>query len=420
MPYVLGALGVGYPEEHSGEGVWVSSMRASRYQDELRKSRGLSPEVLPEELQNRLIRLRKIQEAKAIDAILLYGSSWESAIIRYLVNYVSAYRGSESFLLVPREGEPVLFADQLWYLKHAAEMTGLRAVEPLSVKGVSMIIEERGLSKSIIGISSAGTPASYYLQLSDALPNAQLVDCGDALDELLLQKSDYDKRMIREAAKIADEGMRAALSACGRGKREYEVGLAAERVMVDLGAEVGASTVQPYVFVGSGSTIPANIRSYNYTARKFKSGDMFFIDLALCYKGYFADFCRTAVVGKPTTEQREVFEIVLHMHRELLRRMRPGLSGHQVYQIGLEIAREYGREKNINGFGFGHGIGVEVVEPPLFESKESRRIEAGQFYTIEPGIFLPGLALSDVEDVTYLHDDGPELVTRCDRSLHIS
>jgi Xaa-Pro aminopeptidase len=395
-------------------------MRSAQYQDELRKSRGLSPEVPPEELQNRLRRLRKIQESKGIDAILLYGSSWQSAIIRYLVNYVSAYRGSESFLLIPREGEPVLFVDQPWYLKHAAEMTGLRFVESLSIKGISETIKGKGLSKSTMGLLNAGMPAAYYLQLHDAMPYAHLVDCGDALDELLLQKSEYDKRVIREAAKIADEGMRTALCACGRGKREYEVGLAAERTMVDLGAEVGASTVQPYVFVGSGSTIPANIRSYNYTARKFTRGDMFFIDLSLCYKGYFADFCRTAVIGKPTTDQREVYEIVMHMHRELLRRMRPGLSGREVCRIGIEIAREHGRESNINGFGFGHGIGVQIVEPPLFDSKESRRIESGQFYTIEPGIFLPGIALSDIEDVTYLHCDGPELVTRCDRSLHVA
>jgi Xaa-Pro aminopeptidase len=144
-----------------------------------------------------------------------------------------------------------------------------------SINTLASVFDEKGLKGRTIGLSQSDTPAVYYLLLKFAFPNAKIVDSENALDKLTANKSNYDKEMIRKTAAIVDSGMRAAISTCAEGRREYEVGLEAEKAMVDCGAEVGASTVYPYVFVGSGTTIMANIRSYNYTAKKLEKGEMF-------------------------------------------------------------------------------------------------------------------------------------------------
>jgi Xaa-Pro aminopeptidase len=151
-------------------------------------------------------------------------------------------------------------------------------------------------------------------------------------------------------------------------------------------------------------------------------GDMFFIDLSVCLRGYYIDFCRTVVIGEPTPDQQTVFNGVMACHAYVKERLRPGLTGAEVFELGLashtETTPQY--KDVINWVWLGHGTGLIISEPPFFTQGESRTIKENSFVNIEPGLFVPGVGNSSIEDTLFVTGDGASFVTECPRELHVA
>ena len=73
----------------------------------------------------------------------------------------------------------------------------------------------------------------------------------------------------------------------------------------------------------------------------------------------------------------------------------------------------------MNFVWFGHGTGLIISEPPFFTPGEERKLQPNTFVNIEPGVFVPGVGNSSIEDMLFLSDSGVELVTQCPRGLHV-
>jgi Xaa-Pro aminopeptidase len=253
------------------------------------------------------------------------------------------------------------------------------------------------------------------------MPQAKIEDCMDLLWSLIEEKSPYDTKMIKRTAKIADMTMETALNQCREGRPEYEIGIAAQKVAAANGAEVGTgTTVRTHLYIASGSETLANLRPYSYTAKKLKRGEMFIIDLSVHYNGYYTDFCRTVCVGKPSKEQRGLFDVVEETHYTLFDSLKPGTTGAELWEIAYNIAKRYGREDRMN-IWMGHGTGIVISEPPFLYKSDKRPLRKGTFVNIEPGIFLPEtIGSASLEDATFIGAKGASWVTKCERGLHIA
>lgn len=400
--------------------------------DEERKSKGLTPVIPKSEIDARIKRCKKLMKEQGFDALLVYGSAFEPSWVRYLANLVHAFALAQSYLLVPIDHDPILLVDQKFYIPSAKEMTRLKDVRVYpyiefptqfddNVRLFRDIFKELGLRSSTVGINTLDMPVTNYQALERALPDAKVKDCMDLMWKLIEDKSPYDQRMIRKTAKIADMKMETALEECEEGKPEYEVGLAAEKVAVANGAEFGnGATVRTHLYIASGSGVLANVRPYKYTAKKLKRGEMFFIDLSVCFNGYYTDFCRTVCVGKPSKKQKELFEFVEQTHYALFDKLKPGTTGAELWDLAYDMAKKKGYEDRIN-IWMGHGTGIVISEPPFLVKYDERPLRKGTFVNIEPGAFFPEtIGSSSLEDATFVGAKRASWVTKCERGLHIA
>lgn len=405
-------------------------MKTTTLQLETRKAKGLAPQAPRAEFTNRLKRCRKLMKTHGFDGLLVYGSPFEPSWIRYLANVIHPFILSQSYFVLPRKGEPVLLIDFPVFFPSVKQMTWVKDIRTYSyvefstqyednVKLFRDLLKELKLNKGRIGLCMLDMPATHYKALTKAAPKAAFEDATAMLWELIEDKSPFDCTMIRKAAWIADRTMETVIGKSAAGRTEYEIGLAAEATALSHGAEFGTgSTVRTHLYMNTGSEILSNFRPYKYTGRKLKKGDLFCVDLSVCYNGYYADFCRTICVGKPTPKQQRLFDTVEEIHFALFESLKPGVRGGDLWDLGCKIAHRAGY-RNLNAW-FGHGTGLIISEPPFLAAGETRTIKAGTFVNIEPGIFLPKTVGSvDIEDATFITAKGAEWVTKCDRSLHI-
>jgi Xaa-Pro aminopeptidase len=404
------------------------------HEAELTKSRGVAPTVPESELTDRLERLRELIAAERLDGILVFGAPQEPTWLRYLANYVYPFVIAEGFLLVTRDREPILMIDRDWYLPQAHEMSPFEDIRVLPyvefpwqfgtlVDDLNRALVDAGVADGRLGICEMDMPSLYARALGAADAHVETVDATGVLNKLIEAKSEYDQEMVRRSASIGDATMWEAMRTCGEGVAEYEVGIAAERVAAARGAEQGSgTTTRTHIYVASSSELISNVRPFRYTGRRLERGDMFFIDLSVCYRGYYTDFCRTIVIGEPSAEQRGIYDTVRACHQYMLDTLKPGMSGAEIFDLSMIPVTERTPEHadKVNFVWAGHGTGLIISEPPFFTPGEERRIQANTFINIEPGLFVPGVGNSSIEDMLFVSDDGVRLVTECPRDLHVA
>ncbi len=407
---------------------------SSPYDDELRKAKGLTPPVPVEEHRRRVLRTQQAMERHGFDALFIYGTaSPQPDWVRYLVNFVHPYLFTGSFVALSRQGEPVLLIDREWNLPNAREMSWVEDVRwyPYGAfrwqfdevaRVFARVGADLGLRpKARIGVLELETPALYARALQQAFPDAELAECRNVWGDLVRTPTAYDLAMMRRTAVVADAGMRAALDACGEGVPEYEVGLASMRAMAALGAEfLHGGATSTHVNIGAGSAVISNVRPHLFTGKRLERGEMFWLDLSAMYSGYYVDFDRTAVIGPPSPEQRRLYDVCREIYDALKAALRPGVTGGELFRVGQAVAERHGLGKAVNHVYLGHATGITTNERPFLVEGETQPVPAGSLINLEPGIFVPGVGSTSLEDTFLVRDDGVESLTQCDRALHIA
>ncbi len=401
--------------------------------EELRKAKGLTPTVPVAELRRRVVRTQQAMERRGFDALFIYGTpSPQPDWVRYLVNFVHPYLFTGSFAVLARQGEPILLIDREWNLPNAREMSWVEDVRwyPYGafrwqvdevVRTFARVAADLGLGpRARVGILELEMPALYREALAKAIPGAELVECREVWGDLVRTPTEYDLAMMRRTAAVADAGMRAALEACRDGVPEYEVGLASMRAMAALGAEfLHGGATSTHVNIGSGSTVISNVRPFLFTAKRLARGEMFWLDLSASYAGYYVDFDRTAVIGQPSDGQRRLYDVCREIYEALRAALRPGIMGGDLFRIGQQVAERHGLGKAVNHVYLGHATGITTNERPFLVEGETQPVTEGCLINLEPGIFVPGVGGTSLEDTFLVRADGVESLTQCERALHI-
>lgn len=398
--------------------------------DEVRMALGFSPAVPAAEAQGRLARARDFTRARGLEAVLHFGNARYPDPVRYLANYVHPFGAATSFLLVQADGDPVLAIDRWWDLETAREMSwvrDVRAFTPVSVdEGRTQaffreLFLEQKLETARIGICETDMPAVYRRVIHEALPTGSFTNGRGVWQDLVAHPTGFDVEMVRETAVIADEAMKAVLTACRPGQTEHQAALEGYRVVAEMGGEFlhncGTST---HINIGSSSQIRGNVRSFLHTGRRLQRGDMFWVDMTVYYRGYSIDFDRTVSVGPPSAEQREVYQVCRAAYDALREALRAGRTGEEIYEAGMAVTRDTPFAEKINFVWLGHATGLAAAEAPFLAHAEKRRVVRGQLMNIEPGIFVPGIASSSLEDCFLVSEGLAEPLTRCSLDLHIS
>ena len=255
-------------------------------------------------------------------------------------------------------------------------------------------------------------PAMHALGIHWAVPGSELTLAGEIIGEL---------RMRKEPAEIAElTGVGAAIDRVQARIGEW---LRAGRTEAEVAADIAAAMVQEghteadFVIVGSG--VNGASPHHEASAKVIEPGDPVVIDIGGPNPaGYYSDCTRTYRVagdgGDPEFEA--VYEIVRQAQQAGIDAVRPGVSAEAVDQASRSVIEAA-------GYGpyfitrTGHGIGLEVHEHPYLVSGNTRPLEVGMTFSIEPGIYLPGRFGVRIEDIVVVGPDGAVLMNNATKAL---
>lgn len=233
-----------------------------------------------------------------------------------------------------------------------------------------------------------------------AQPPHEFLELGHLLDEMRLFKDREELKLMQRAADISIEAHRAAMRAAKPGIHEYELQAELERVFRAHDAEPAYGSI-----VGAGAN--ACVLHYRANNAQAKDGALVLIDAGAEYRGYAADITRTFPAnGRFTKEQRALHDLVGQAQRAALAQARPGVpyeAGHVaavetltegLLRLGLlkgslERNLAEGHYKRYYRHKTGHWLGLDVHDVGEYRlDGESRLLEAGMVFTIEPGLYI--------------------------------
>jgi Xaa-Pro aminopeptidase len=228
-------------------------------------------------------------------------------------------------------------------------------------------------------------------------------------------KDQAEIKIIAKAAKILDklyeiceEELKAGLS-----ERDLQASLIYEAMKMGANPTSYKSTLNPLIVAGGpNSALP----HAEVTDRKFRKGDMIVIDLTLRHAGYIADATRTFVLDSATTEMKKVYGIVQDSQKVGLDVAKAGMTCGQVDATCRNSIAERGYEK-LFIHSTGHGIGLDVHEPPWLKIKNDEELRANMAVTVEPGIYIENKFGVRIEDSIIVNKDKPDVLNRFTKDL---
>jgi Xaa-Pro aminopeptidase len=372
------------------------------------------------------LRHRKLQAemaARSLDAVLVtakenvvYFSGLET------VGWDSKHRPLG--LVVPADGEPVLVIPES--LAFVAEATSWvrdvrlwggfkRSGIPRDpVVAIADAIKDLGFRSGRLGLELGyGTRIAMsqadYIQLASLLDGAQLVDNAEAIWALRMIKSPAEIEVMREVCAHTCEAFRVGFEAMRGGMTERELaGI--------IFAEMASRTNFRPGFVGIRSgTLKYGMMNVPPFDKALEPGDLVVVDGGAIVKDYWGDMMRMASIGEPSPEQRRFFDVDLEAQRAGMRAVRPGAPVSAPCQAALDVINDAGLGEHVPSLErVGHGLGLEVHEPPSLGLGGTALIEPGMVLTVEP-IFsdLPDYAIGNfaMEQILLVTETGTELLT---------
>jgi Xaa-Pro aminopeptidase len=246
-----------------------------------------------------------------------------------------------------------------------------------------------------LGFDDASVTVKQHTRMQELLPEDwQLVPCGGLVGALREVKDAHEQQRIRAAAQLADAALRELLAEGIVGRSERAVAIELELRMRRLGAQ--EPSFPTIVAAGAHSALPhAQPREV-----AIPRDTLVTIDWGATLDGYCSDCTRTFATGAGLgAQEHEVYERVLQAHLAALRALRAGPSGRELDAVARELIEAAGYGERF-GHGLGHGVGLEVHEPPrLSRTAGEQPLQAGSVVTIEPGVYIPGRFGVRIEDL---------------------
>ncbi len=264
---------------------------------------------------------------------------------------------------------------------------------------VKFVIEKVGTNASLC---TDCTDVSTYQRLSKYV---KLIDVSKDLLNLRSVKRRDEIELIRHALSITEECLNRVMESLTVGLKELEVVGLIEGLMRSLGADGPAfSTI---VASGSNTSYPHAVP----TTKELSKGDIVIIDLGASYGNYSSDTTRTLTIGSASEDVRKVIEAVKEALLTATDYVRDGVEAKEVDAKAREVLRRYGLDSYFI-HGLGHGVGIEVHEPPYLSPSSSDVLKEGMVVTIEPGVYIPGKLGVRIENMVLVKKSGCEVLNK--------
>lgn len=335
----------------------------------------------------------------------------DAVVVTSLPNlrYLTGFTGSNGVLLLTPER--ALFITDPRYGLQAAQQTTCKIMVArgnLMEKVATRVARARKL-----GFEDGRMNVQAHQLLQEKLPlGASLEPLGTLLEELRMVKSAAEIDAIRQSVAANSEAFDRGLRKARPGIREADLALELDFAMRKLGAERPA--FDTIVASGLRSALPHAQPGPEVLC----ANQLVLIDMGASLNGYASDMTRMAHFGAPPARIRRMYDAVLEAQQAAIDAVRPGVTAASVDRAARRTLRRFDLD-GVFIHSTGHGLGLEIHEPPRLGRKEKTRLEAGMVITIEPGAYVEGLGGIRIEDTVLVTARGSEVLTPTSKELMV-
>jgi Xaa-Pro aminopeptidase len=328
-------------------------------------------------LEGRLAKLRQAMAEREIDALLLTESD--------NVGYVSGFTGSTAYVLLTPE-EAVLITDPRYTLRARAECPQFTLVTAAGSGGYPQALTQTLIDRPLLrrlGFEAQRVTVAQWEQLKKDTPEGlEWVPTQGIVEGLRMVKDAEEIAAIRDAITVAETAWEQVKPLLKPGLREREFALELDFAMRRAGADgVAFETI---VASGAFGAHP----HHRAGERPLAPGDFITVDWGAALNGYVSDITRTVGLAPVSSEQRELYEIVLEAQRRAIAALRPGRSGKEIDAVARDFLTEQGYGEEF-GHSLGHSIGRQVHDGPALSVRSDNVIlQPGMVVTVDTGIYI--------------------------------
>ena len=357
--------------------------------------------------EERLAALRAVLDERELDAVLLSRTAHK----RYFSGFrlgdaegpTSGYSGT---LLVTRDRRRIL-ADSRYTEQASIEAPDWELVPTTGAMATDLpaLLLEDGIAR--LGLEAGSVTHADWAALAAAAPGTELHDVDAELMPLRLRKTSDEIDAITRACALTDRCFEHLLGWIRVGMTERDVAWELEGWFRANGAD--GLAFDTIVLAGPRAAMPHGRPS----DARVEPGNVLLIDFGCIVDGYRSDMTRTVFVGDVHDDVHRYHRAVREAQTTAIEVIRPGVNGQELDAIARERIEREGVPAY--GHGLGHGIGLETHEAPRLRASEPFTLEPGMVFSVEPGIYLPGVTGIRVEDIVALGASGPRLLTTSPR-----
>lgn len=338
---------------------------------------------------------------------------WDGLLVAFGPNlrYLSGFTGSNgSLLLLP--GKAILFTDPRYQIQIRQEVScQVRIARGPLLLEVAAAIRRLGLKR--IGYEPSHVKCDFYESLKSHLPAGAALEAAPGWTEELRQvKSPAEIECIRRSVQVNSRAFEQAVSRVRPSMKEHDLAAELEYRMRRLGAEKPA--FETIVAAGARSALP----HAQPTSARLKPGDLVVVDMGAVVDGYCSDMTRMLFLGPPTAKVKLTYRAVLEAQLAALDAVRPGVRTARVDAAARKVLKGYGLNAAFI-HSTGHGLGLEIHEPPRLGKGDKGTLRPGMAITIEPGVYVEGFGGIRIEDTVIVTETGVEVLTPTSKELRV-
>ena len=345
--------------------------------------------------------------------------------IYYLTGIVFA-----GYVYLPAEEEPV------WFVLRPSGLKGERVIYIRKPEEIPTILKERNIPLAeTLFLETDQITHNEFLRLEAALHPVRTGNMTVLLRKARMIKSPWEIEQFRFSAAKHAEVYSATPALFREGMTEIAFQIEIEQVMRKCGS-IGifrafganmnifmgsllsgenADTPSPFNFaLGGGGIHPC--LPVGASDNLITKGSAIMIDFAGNFTAYISDMSRVYSFGTLPEIAYRAHQVSAEMHQWLMEEVKPGTACSDIYNLMLETAEKSGFAANFMGFSqqakfVGHGVGLEINEPPVLMSRSSDSFQPGMVFAFEPKFVLPNIGAVGIENTYLVTDTGVEKLT---------
>lgn len=365
------------------------------------------PDFPDQEFEARVTGAQQHMHAAGIEALLLT----TEPDIRYYSGFRTQFWQSPTrpwFLIIPGHGQPVAVIPEI-----GAALMARTWVDDIRTwpsprphdDGISL------LRHALDGYSRVGIlkgpethlhmPLAGFEHLRAELRHTEFVDATELVRAQRMVKSEAEIAITREICEIASRSF-------ARGAELFHAGQPQSEAFRNFKIELlrqGADDV-PYLVGGAGQCGYDDIISPP-TDTPLTSGDILMLDTGATLNGYFCDFDRNFAIGQPSDDAKSAYATLYQATEAALAAARPGITCKDLFAAMQSVIG--GTDQSVGRYG--HGLGIQLTEPPSLAAFDQTTLAPGMVITIEPSIAVAKDKFMVTEENIVIRDGAPELLT---------